>query len=207
MATFGERVEGYDVLVFNEREVRAAAGIVFFFAFMAFMNGFLTGNNEPTKLMVSVFLFDFFIRIFLNPKYAPSMILGRWIVNNQKPEYVGAPQKRWAWAFGFSLAVIMFYLVVLNDIRGPINILTCALCLGLLFFEAVFGICVGCKVYNVFHKEDAKYCPGESCDLSRGRESIQQLNTVQKLIFSLSILALFYLTFFDMISFLIFGNK
>ena len=69
MIKFGEKVSGYDVLVFNEREVRAAAGIVFLFAFMAFMNGFLTGNNEPTKLMVSAFLFDFFIRIALNPKW------------------------------------------------------------------------------------------------------------------------------------------
>ncbi|SSC10537.1 DUF4395 domain-containing protein [thiotrophic endosymbiont of Bathymodiolus puteoserpentis (Logatchev)] len=199
MFGFGEKVAGYDVPVFNEREVRAAAGIVFLFAFMAFMNGFLTGNNEPTKLMVSVFLFDFFIRIFINPKYAPSMIMGRWIVNNQTPEYVGALQKKWAWAFGFFLAVVMFYLVVMNNIRGPINILTCALCLGLLFFEAVFGVCAGCKVYNIFHKDGAKYCPGQSCDLTRDRASIQSLNFVQKTIFTLSILALFYLVFGDII--------
>jgi hypothetical protein len=203
---FGEKVAGYDIPVFNEREVRAAAGIVFFFAFIAFMNGFLTGNNEPTKLMVSVFLFDFFIRIFINPKYAPSMIMGRWMVNNQTPEYVGAPQKRWAWAFGFFLAALMFYLVVLNDIRGPINILTCALCLGLLFFEAVFGICVGCKVYNIFHKNSAKYCPGESCDLSKKREAIQSLNLAQSIIFSLAILMIFYLAFGDIIEFLIFNK-
>jgi hypothetical protein len=203
---FGEEVPGYEVLVFNEREVRAAAGIVFLFAFMAFMNGFLTGNNEPTKLMVSVFLVDFFIRIFINPKYAPSMVLGRWMVNNQTPEYVGAAQKKWAWSFGFFLAVVMFYLVVLNNIRGPINILTCALCLGLLFFEAVFGICAGCKVYNLFHQQSAKYCPGESCDLSKGREEIQKLNLLQKLIFNLSMLALFYLTFGSTIKFMIFGE-
>ncbi len=203
---FGESVEGFEVLVFNEREVRAAAGIVFFFAFMAFMNGFLTGNNEPTKLMVSVFLFDFFIRVFINPRYSPSMVVGRWVVNNQTPEYVGAPQKRWAWGFGFFLASIMFYLVVLNNIRGPVNIITCALCLGLLFFESVFGICAGCKVYNIFHKEGAKYCPGGSCDLSKGREDIQCLNPLQKLIFMLSMLALFYLTFGSAIKFLIFGQ-
>lgn len=195
MFGFGEKITGYDVLVFNEREVRAAAGIVFLFAFIAFMNGFLTGNNEPTKLMVTVFLIDFFIRIIINPKYAPSMVAGRWMVNNQKPEYVGAPQKRWAWAFGFILAVIMFYLVVLNDIRGPINILTCALCLGLLFFEAVFGICAGCKVYNWFHKDGAKYCPGDSCDLSKNKEDIQKLNTLQIVIFIASLIYLFYLTF------------
>ncbi|WPE17593.1 DUF4395 domain-containing protein [Candidatus Thioglobus autotrophicus] len=206
MLVFGERVEGYDVLVFNEREVRAAAGIVFLLAFMAFMNGFLTGNNEPTKLIVLVFLFDFFIRIFLSPKYAPSMVIGRWMVNNQKPEYTDAAPKRWAWGIGFSLAAIMFYLVVVNDIRGPINILTCALCLGLLFFEAVFGICAGCKIYNFFHKEKVKHCPGEVCDLSRGRDKIQILNLVQKTIFTLSILALLYLAFGGIIEFLIFGE-
>ena len=206
MFAFGEKVEGYDGLMFNEREVRAAAGIVFLFAFMAFMNGFLTGNNEPTKLMVSVFLFDFFIRIFINPKYAPSMVVGRWAVNNQKPEYTDAAPKRWAWSFGFILAVTMFYLVVLNDMRGPINILTCALCLGLLFFEAVFGICAGCKIYNLVHDEKVKHCPGGMCDLTRTKDQIQTLNLTQKIIFSFSLLALFYVAFGDIINFLIVGK-
>ncbi|CAC9443013.1 DUF4395 domain-containing protein [bacterium endosymbiont of Bathymodiolus sp. 5 South] len=205
MFGFGEKVAGYEIRVFNEREVRAAAGIVFLFAFIAFMNGFLTGNNAPTKLMVSVFLLDFFIRLFINPKYAPSMVVGRWIVNNQTPEYVGAPQKMWAWGFGFFLAALMFYLVVLNDIRGPVNILTCALCLGLLFFEAVFGICAGCKVYHAFHQGGAKHCPGHSCDLTKKKASIQSLNFAQKTIFTLSILALFYLVLGDIVYLLITG--
>ncbi|WXU00240.1 MAG: hypothetical protein Ctma_0951 [Catillopecten margaritatus gill symbiont] len=203
MFGFGEKIAGYDIPVFNEREVRAAAGIVFFFAFIAFLNGWLTGNNEPTKLMVTVFLFDFFIRVFINPKYSPSMTVGRWVVNNQTPEYVGAPQKKWAWGFGFFLALIMFYLVVLNDVRGMVNILTCALCLGLLFFESVFGICVGCKVYNAFHKGGAQYCPGESCDLTRSKLPIQKLDAMQKMIFTLSIFTLLYLTFGDIIIFLL----
>jgi hypothetical protein len=133
------------------------------------------------------------------------MVLGRWVVNNQKPEYTDAAPKRWAWSFGFALAVIMFYLVVLNDIRGPINILTCALCLGLLFFEAVFGICAGCKIYNLVHQQKVKHCPGGVCDLTRGRAPIQSLSAAQKTIFSLSLLALFYLAFGGIIKFLLFG--
>jgi hypothetical protein len=70
----------------------------------------------------------------------------------------------------------MFYLVVLNNVRGPVNILVCASCLGLLFSEAVFGIRVGCKIYNLFHKREAQYCLGESCDLSKGQVPIQNLN-------------------------------
>lgn len=192
MLEFGERHPDYDVLVFNEREVRAAAGIVFVVAFAAFMNGWLVGNNEPTKLMVSAFLIDFFIRIFVSPKYAPSMIIGRWFVNNQTPEYIGAPQKRWAWAIGFGLASIMFYLVVLNDIRGPINIITCAFCLGLLFFESAFGICVGCKIYNLFHREKAKYCSGGVCESPGMRHDIQKIGINQLAVLSLFVVSLFF---------------
>ena len=65
MFEFGEKHSDYEVLIFNEREVRAAAGIVFLFAFIAFMNAWLVGNNDPTKLMVSAFLVDFFIRVFM----------------------------------------------------------------------------------------------------------------------------------------------
>jgi len=186
---FGETIDGYAVPVVNEREVRAAAGIVFLFAFIAFMNAFLMGNNEPTKLMVTAFLVDFLIRVLITPKYAPSMILGRWIVNNQTPEYVGAAQKRWAWGFGVMLALVMFYLVVLNDVRGPVNIMTCGLCLILLYFEAVFGICIGCKVYNAFNPTAAQYCPGGVCDVSKPRLDIQRVGKLQMAILTVFVAA------------------
>lgn len=179
MFTFGELHPDYDIPVFNEREVRAASGIVFFFAFLAFMNGWLVGDNEPTKLMITAFFIDFVIRLFINPKYAPSMIAGRWLVNNQIPEYTGAAPKRWAWSIGLILASVMFYLVVLNDVRGPVNILTCSLCLGLLFFESAFGICAGCHLYNLFHKDKAKYCPGGVCETDKTRHEIQQIKLLQ----------------------------
>lgn len=94
---FGERITGYEVPVLNERSVRASAGLLFFLAIIAFMNAWLTGNFQPTRVFVVVFLIDFSIRIFINPRYAPVMILGQWFVRKQQPEYVGAPQKRFAW--------------------------------------------------------------------------------------------------------------
>ena len=161
---FGEPVDGYAVPVLNERAVRAAAGIVFFFAIVSFMNAWLTGNFQPTRVFVVAFLIDFTLRIFVSPRYAPSMILGQWMVRKQQPEYVGAPQKRFAWAIGFLLALTMFYLVVVRQVVGPANILVCAACLVLLFFESAFGICIGCKVYNLFNREQAQLCPGGVCD-------------------------------------------
>lgn len=179
--SFGEHVDGYGIPVFNEREVRASAGILFFFAIVSFINAWLIGYFEPTKLFVIAFLIEFSIRIFFNPKFAPSMILGRWIVSRQKPEYVGAPQKRWAWSIGFTLAIIMFYLVVLNNIKGPINLVICSLCLALLFFEAAFGICLGCKIYNLFHARKALYCFGEGCEVSK-KEEIQKISLAQSIV-------------------------
>lgn len=161
--SFGERIDGHAVPVLNERAVRAAAGIVFFFAMLSFMNAWLTGDFQPTRVFVVAFLVDFALRIFVNPKLAPSMILGQWMVRKQQPEWVGAPQKRFAWAIGLALAVAMLYLVVIKQVIGPVNLIVCAACLVLLFFETAFGICIGCKVYNAFGKEQAQSCPGGVC--------------------------------------------
>jgi hypothetical protein len=160
---FGERLEGYPVPVLNERAVRAGAGILLLFAMIAFMNAWLLGNFEPTRVFVVAFLIDFTLRIFVNPKWAPSLIVGQWLVRKQQPEWTGAPQKRFAWAIGFGLASLMFWLLVVQQMIGPVNILVCALCLTLLFFEAAFGICLGCKVYEWVVRKPPELCPGGVC--------------------------------------------
>ena len=56
--------------------------------------------------------------------------------------------------------------------------IVCSSCLLLLFFEAAFGICIGCKIYNRFNKEAAQLCPGGSCELApqqRIRTSMAQV--------------------------------
>ncbi|MEI8163549.1 MAG: DUF4395 domain-containing protein [Betaproteobacteria bacterium] len=162
---FGETVEGYPVPVLNEREVRAAAGILFVFAMLAFMNAWMLGNFRLTRIFVIAFLIDFTIRIFINPKYSPSMILGRLAVRKQVPEWSGAPQKRFAWAVGWMLAVTMFYLIVVSNVIGPINLVVCATCLILMFFESAFGICLACRIYNAFSRQPAQACPGGACEV------------------------------------------
>lgn len=160
---FGQTRPEYSVPVLNERAVRAAAGILLMIAMIAFMNAWLLGNFQPTRVFVVAFLIDFTLRIFVNPRFAPSLVVGQWMVRKQQPEWVGAPQKRFAWAIGFVLALIMFYLVVLQQVIGPINIIVCAACITLLFFEAAFGICIGCKIYNAVRPGQAQLCPGGVC--------------------------------------------
>ncbi len=102
-------------------------------------------------------------------------------MRKQQPEYVGAPQKRFAWAIGFALAFTMFLLVVINNVMGPVNLIVCALCLLLLFFETAFGICLGCTVYRVLHNKP-ELCPGGVCEQapapSEGGNRVQGLIVV-----------------------------
>jgi hypothetical protein len=160
---FGEQIADYPIRVVNERAVRAAAGLLFVPAFIAFMNAMLLGNFQPTRLFVVVFMVDMAVRLFINPRWSPSLIVGQWIVRRQQPEWVGAPQKRFAWGLGLVLAVAMFFLMVLNQVIGPINMLVCGTCLVLMFFESAFGICLGCKLYNLLNREAAQLCPGGAC--------------------------------------------
>jgi len=176
--SFGEKIPEYDMKVLNEREVRASAGILFLFAMIAFLNSWLVGDFTFTKIFVVVFLIEFTVRVLINPKYAPVLVISRFFVRNQEVEYVGAPQKRFAWLIGLVLAVVMFYLIVLNNIIGPFNLLVCIICLTLLFFEAAFGICLGCKIYNIFHKQNAQLCPGNACAV-KDRVAIQDINPIQ----------------------------
>lgn len=136
---FGENHPAYPVRVLNEREARGAAGVMFLFALIAFMNAWFKGDFTPTKLTIVAFFTDFFVRVIINPRYSPTLIIARLMVNNQTAEYVGAPQKRFAWAIGLGLASLMMVLVVFNDVRGPINMMTCLICLMLLFLRQLLA--------------------------------------------------------------------
>ena len=149
---FGETVEGYSIPVLNEREIRAAAGILFLVMFISIQRA-TGGDFTMLKYAVIGFMTDFLIRVFINPMLAPTLIIGRWIVRNQTPEYVGARQKKFAWKVGVSLAGIMFVLVVLVNSFSPISGLICFVCLIFLFFESALGICLACKIYPVIFKE------------------------------------------------------
>ena len=177
---YGEKVEGYDVRVVNEREARAAAGILFAFGLLSLSNAVMLQHGVVTKYFISFFTFDFLIRV-INPSYSPSMLLGRFFVQNQTPEYVGAAQKRFAWGLGLLLALPMFYYLVINWQPNPLKVLICVICLFFLLFESAFSICIGCKIYNLVMPQKASHCPGGVCEIKK-KEKIQTFNPAQKFI-------------------------
>lgn len=172
----GLKIHGEDATypVLNERAIRAGAGIMLAIGLFAFINALLLNNFVYLKVVVTLFMIDFGIRIFLNPKFSPVSIIANWIVQKQKPDYVGAIQKRFAWSIGFVLATTMFLLLNVFAVRGAVNLTICTICLSVMYLETSFGICVGCKVYQKLQdigwikKPEVKpACPGGSCSLKK----------------------------------------
>ena len=208
---FGEDVDGYNIPVLNEREIRAAAGILFLATFTSLMFILFQGNFIPIKYVITFFLTDFMIRIFINPKFSPTLIFARLIVQNQTPEYVGAAQKKFAWIIGVVLSAIMFFFFVIVNAYSLITGIICLICLIFLFFESVFGICLGCKFYPLFFKDKVQYCPGEVCDVKQ-KQDIQKTSKSQFFIL-LTFIVFIFLTVYLMHNRLseepraLFGNK
>jgi len=189
---FGEDVEGYNIPVLNEREIRAAAGMLFLATFTSLLLILLKGNFVPIKYVITFFLADFLIRVLINPRYSPTLILARLIVRNQTPEYVGAAQKKFAWIIGVVLAGTMFVFFIFVNAYSPITGIICLICLIFLFFESAFGICLGCKFYPLFFKDKVQYCPGEVCDVKQ-KQDIQK-TSVSQLLILLAFIAFIILT-------------
>lgn len=177
---FGESVEGYSIPVLNEREIRASAGILFLAVFMSLMLIMFKGNFILVKYVITLFFADFLIRVFVSPQYSPTLIIGRWIVSSQVPEYVGAKQKKFAWTVGLILSATMFVFMVVVNSFSPITGIVCFICLIFLFFESAFGICLACKFYALVFREKVQYCPGEVCD-TKAKQDIQKTSGLQAL--------------------------
>ncbi len=158
--------------VLNERSIRAGAGIVFAAGFFAFFQAFYLENFLFIKILVIFLLFDFFAKTVLGLRFSPISRLAELIVSNQKPEYVGAIQKRFAWSIGLVLATLMTVFIYILNLQGPPTLIVCGICLTFMFMESAFGICVGCKIYNTLLKlnilptpDHKPACPGGVCSI------------------------------------------
>jgi len=191
--SFWEKVEGFNVKVLNEREIRAWAGILFLFAMPIFIISCMLRDFYLLKIFIIYFIFDFFIRIFINPKYSPSLILWRVFISSQKPEYVWAPQKRIAWAIWFLMAITMFFLLIVFKVFWVLNIILCFFCIIFLFFESAFWICIWCKLYNLFSKDKAELCSWGVCENNK-KEKIQEISFFQIFMIFIWFIIIYFIT-------------
>ena len=162
--SFGEKIPEYDFKVINERDARASAGIMFLLGLISLFSLFMFRTLFYAEVFSITFILEFVIRIFVNPKYAPYMILGSLIVSNQEPDWVEAKPKKFAWILRLLLGAVMAYFILFN-IMTPARLLTCVICLILLYLESVFGICLGCMLYHKLNISLEK-CPGGVCEVA-----------------------------------------
>jgi len=177
---YGERVPGYDVTVINEREARAAAGILFMLGMIVIFVG-IGYNHIIVARVYLAFLFVDFTARTISPKYSPSLLLGKFVVRNQKPEYVGGLQKRFAWTLGWLISFPMVWWFVIHWDITFYKVMICVLCLTLMFLEAAFSVCVGCMIYKAIMREDPTNCPGGVCEIQK-KDPIQTFNPLQAMI-------------------------
>ena len=162
---FGEKTAEYDFAVFNEREIRAAAGILFLIGFAAWMYAAVTDDFQPMRGFGVLFMIDMFLRLFVSHKAAPSMIIGRFVTRNQIPEWVDAEPKKTAWYIGFGMVVVACFTMGWLALSGPIPLALCGICISFLFFESAFGFCAGCWLHMRFSKTPPRLCSGGVCEV------------------------------------------
>lgn len=164
--------------VFNEREVRATAGLMFIVAFGTFMYVVLTRDFRPLNILIPLFFIDFLLKVLQGPDLSPFGFVGKRLVAHLEPEYVGAIQKRFAWTLGLLMASSMIFIALVFQIRGLIPLLFCGTCIVLMWMETSLGICVGCQIYGklidwklIPEPEFRPACPGGACSINKIRPS------------------------------------
>src|SRR4051794_1611736 len=151
--TFGQHISGVSAngkelraAVFNENEVRAAAGLTLVIGAVAFANAYFAKRYVPLQVASTFFFLEFAIRLTAGLRFSPMGVLAHWMTRSQPPEWVSAKPKRFAWTLGLGMAFSMA-IITNSGIRGTLPRTICVICLTLMWMESVLGLCLGCKIH------------------------------------------------------------
>jgi len=165
--SFGVITGEHDHPVFNERAVRASAGLLFAFGFAGWMTASLTSDFSLLRAFGAYFMFEMFVRLFAGQRFSPTLRIADFMVRNQRPEWVDAKPKQTAWAIGFGMVLLACFMMGWLGMRDEIVLGLCALCMTFLFAEAAVGFCAGCWLHQRFAKEKPQLCSGDVCSYER----------------------------------------
>ena len=179
---FGEVVPGLVVdgkelhsRVFNENEVRAAAGLTMVLGAVAFAYAYFAQNYAPLQAVTTLFFVEFLIRVTIGLKYSPMGVIARWLTQRQPPAWVSAKPKRFAWTIGLVMSFSM--MVITNSgVTGTLPRTICLICLVLMWTESVLGVCLGCELHarlvrRGWTAKDPEFevCAQGACEFARAR--------------------------------------
>ena len=175
---FGQRISGLTVdgkelhaPVFNENEVRAAAGLTMVAGAVAFCYAYFTHQYLPLQIVSTFFFLEFLVRVTLGIRYSPVGVIARAMTFDQPPEWVSAKPKRFAWTLGLAMALAMT-IITNSGIRGWLPRTVCLICLALMWMESSLGLCLGCKIHGILvgrgwatRDPDFEVCAHGACEV------------------------------------------
>ena len=175
---FGQRIPGVVVegrelraAVFNENQVRAAAGITMVLGAVALSIAYFEHQYIPLQVVASFFFLEFAVRLTAGIRYSPVGIVSGLMTRRQPPDWVSAKPKRFAWTLGLGLAFSMT-VITNSGIRGWLPRSICLVCLTLMWMESVLGLCLGCKIHGLLVRRgwttkdpDFEVCADGSCEV------------------------------------------
>ena len=174
LRSFGEFDDQRGYKTLDERVVRGSAGIMLALAMVAFINAFVVRDFTVLPYISGFMVANFLVGVFVNPKFSPTVVVSTWMVSKQTPLPIGAVQKRFAWSLGLLLSSAIFALSIpLQQDASWFNLVCelCLICIALLFLETAFGVCVGCKLYDLAvglrllkAPEIKPNCMGDACE-------------------------------------------
>jgi uncharacterized protein DUF4395 len=151
--TFGQRISGLtadgtelQAAVFDENQVRAAAGLTMVLGAVAFSYAYFDAQYIPLQAVSTLFFVEFLARLTVGLRYSPTGVIARAMTLRRAPDWVSARPKRFAWTLGLGMAFSMM-LITNSGIRGMLPRTICAICLTLMWMESVLGLCLGCKIH------------------------------------------------------------
>ena len=157
--------------VFNENEVRAAAGLTMVVGAVAFAYAYFDKEYIPLQVVATLFFVEFLIRVTLGLRYSPTGVVARFLTQRQLPDWVSAKPKRFAWTLGLSLSLAMT-IITNSGVRGLLPRTICLICLTLMWMESVLGLCMGCEIHGFLVRrgwatKDEAYeiCANSACEI------------------------------------------
>jgi len=180
---YGETIHGLSAAgvpvtagVFDEHQVRAAAGLTLVFGAVAFVYAYFAKQYLPIKIVTALFFVEFALRVGVGLRYSPFGQAARWLSWGKAPLWVSAAPKRFAWTMGLVLSFAMT-VITNSDIRGALPLSICLMCMALMWLEAVLGLCLGCEIHGLLLRRgwvarDASYeiCASGACSVTPAAE-------------------------------------
>lgn len=128
----------------DAKSARINAGITLFLSLLFIFTSY--------KFAIVLLLFDFFVKVFAHPRYAPTSYFSRYIMYSFaiQPRFVFAPPKIFATKIGLFFALSVFVLYLTNLTLA--SFIVCGILAVFAALEAFWGFCMGCYVHSYFSR-------------------------------------------------------